>query len=271
MSFSFKFELPEREGHPGWIGAITDNTEGLKARHHILGRKYLQLLFALALAVDDVRPNDLSTIAGKDLFGFLLEFAGWTGNDVGAIKRSEQRFGEAEFNNLRRSFFWSPYNLFIGPIAQLRIFDPSSGVEQDCPRNFPLNRWDALKAIPVYLHEIGVNLQELVDLRDGGTKTWTLTADKGEIRERLRLLIKNVVRTMNAPPEVYEFNEADWVATTGSVSVQRHIQRCWSVSDLYQFVQENSLLAADASWTWVKTQSASVRSAYKFILIPRAD
>ena len=66
--FKFTFTLPERLSSPSDI-KIVNNTAGLKARHHILGRKYIQLLLALALAVDDVDENDLNTICKKDLFG----------------------------------------------------------------------------------------------------------------------------------------------------------------------------------------------------------
>src|SRR5262249_37157914 len=125
-TFSFKFTLPPRVNAPNDI-QIQDNQDGRKARHHILGRKYVQLLFALALAVEDLNVGDLDNnekeidkLRGKEVFGHLLRFACWNKDEVGAIIRGDVRFGIDQYNVLKRWFFWSPYNLFIGPGPTLR-------------------------------------------------------------------------------------------------------------------------------------------------------
>jgi|SoiMethySBSTD1v2_1073268.scaffolds.fasta_scaffold610535_3 hypothetical protein len=271
--FKFTFTLPKRLTSPGDI-KIANNTAGLKARHHILGRKYIQLLLSLALAVDDVDENDLNTVCKKDLFGQLLGFACWSGNDIGAIKGGRQPFTTDTFNLFKRWFFWSPYNLFVGPVGELRIFDPSSGVEQACPRGFPGTRWLALKAIPQYFETIGVPLKELVRLSDDGTVTWYLNGDKKTIKTALQQLVKAVCVTES--PVVltaYEFNEEEWVAVQPSPNVYKRIMENiaeqQSVDGLYQLIQNHQLQFITIKWEDFVQLEPQVRNSYKFILRPQ--
>jgi hypothetical protein len=271
--FKFTFTLPERLSSPSDI-KIVNNTAGLKARHHILGRKYIQLLLALALAVDDVDENDLNTICKKDLFGQLLGFACWSGKDIGAIKSGDQPFTTDTFNLFKRWFFWSPYNLFVGPVGELRIFDPSSGVEQACPRGFPGARWDALKAIPLYFETIGVPLSDLVRLNDTGTVTWYLQGGKKTIKDDLQKLVKKVCANEN--PDLlttYEFNEEEWVAVQPAAnvydSILKNIAKEQSVAGLYKLIQSYQLQFISIKWEDFVKLAPQVRNSYKFILLPK--
>jgi hypothetical protein len=272
--FTFTFTLPDRLPSPDDLKTF-DNAEGLKARHHILGRKYIQLLLALSLAVDEVDENNLDTIIKKELFGHLLAFACYNVNEIGEIKHGSKRFDNQTLNLFKKWFFWSPYNLFIGPTGDHRIFDPLSGVEQTCPSGFPENRWAALKAIPQYFEQIGVPLKELVNLHNGGSAKWGLIGSKDKIKNDLQLLIKAVCQTGNVNTiEPYAFNEAEWIVVQPSPNVldkiikQINIEQ--SVDTLYQLVvKDYNLKPVQIIWKdFVKLES-QVRRSYKFVLRPK--
>jgi hypothetical protein len=88
-------------------------------RHHILGRRYLQLLYQIVNAIDDDRLNALTA---RIAFGGELTPAG---------------------------VFWSPVNLFLGPGS--RLDDPGSELELKRPASFPAERWNALMALYRFL------------------------------------------------------------------------------------------------------------------------
>jgi hypothetical protein len=240
--FVFNFTLPARLDAPA---------HGLPAagpgfsRHHILGRKYIQLLFALANA------TEVSN-------GVLKRFAGWPKpNTSSAIP---------EDNELERRFFWSPYNLFIGPDGNHRGFDPGSGVEQVCPPGLyreHAQQWEALRAIPAYLESIGVDLSALVWLEDRGILNMTLNVARDQIKSDLTRMIKAVTDTHAGDKvPVYGFHESEWVAVKQNISIERFINRTQDVRGLYDFAVADKLLVGR---TWSNRLEGDL-----FILNPNA-
>lgn len=237
--FEFRFTLPARSATPAWgLPAVGGNF----SKHHILGRKYIQLLFALAQ----------ETGVSK---GLIKRFAGWPINKKSRTPADPELVGR---------FFWSPYNLFIGPDAAHRGFDPSSGVEQSCPAGFDPDRWVALKAIPEYFDQIGVKLTDLVKLQDGQSMVITANQEKKAIKDDLTRMIKSVTDTARSDKvDVHGFYEDEWVAIKDSISLERHIIREQSAEGVYAFAHENKLIV-DSTWNDVITQNLS----HKFILRP---
>lgn len=222
MPFDYAFTLPPRLAVPAAYPALTSPQMG---RHHILGRKYIQLLLALA------RETGVSD-------GVLKRFAGWPNPDS-----SSNIPAETEFNG---RFFWSPFNIFIGPDGNHRGFDPGSGVEQVCPpglnRRHP-GRWNALRAIPVYFERIGVNLRALVSLEDNAVMNMKLNNTGEEIKSDLTRLIKEVIATETGDKVfMYDFHENEWVAIKQSIVVDRFINQTHDVEGLYNFAVDNKLL-----------------------------
>ena len=240
MSFDYTFTLPPRLDVPAGYPAVGANL----ARHHILGRKYIQLLLALA------RETGVSD-------GTLKRFAGWPINSSSTPPAAAQFEGR---------FFWSPYNLFIGPDGNHRGFDPSSGVEQICPPGFNRERWEALKAVPEYFERVGVDLSKLVALEDNGSLELKLKGTKEEIKSALTERIKTITDTSTADKApVYGFNENEWVAIKDSISVGRFIVRSQNVQGLYNYAVENRLIV---DYTWAQVIGGQL--SHKFILNPNA-
>jgi hypothetical protein len=240
MSFDYTFTLPARVGVPAAYPAVGANL----ARHHILGRKYIQLLLALS------RETGVSE-------GTLKRFAGWP------VSSGSTAPPDAQLNTL---FFWSPYNLFIGPDGNHRGFDPSSGVEQICPPGFSEERWEALKAVPQYFENIGVDLGKLVTLEDNKPLELKLKGTKDEVKSDLTGKIKKITDTHTADKvPVYGFNENEWVAIKDCISVDRFIVRSQNVRGLYDYAFENKLIV---DYTWA--QVIGDQLSHKFILNPNA-
>ncbi|WP_320775296.1 hypothetical protein [Streptomyces sp. CRN 30] len=134
--------------------------------------------------------------------GTLKRFAGWP------VSSGTTAPAEAQFTGM---FFWSPFNLFVGPAGTRRVFDPSSGVEQQRPNSFPSERWAYLKEFPGYFESIGVKLAELAALEDNGVKKWQITPDKEKVKGELTARIKRVTDTVTSDKiPVHDLREADW-------------------------------------------------------------
>jgi hypothetical protein len=237
MSWPFEFTLPPRRDYPTALAAPVG---AHRARHHILGRKYIQLLQLLAEKVG-VNP------------GTLKRFAGWPEGS------SSNKPVEGEFPG---RFFWSPYNLFIGPEGQLRVFDPSSGVEQQKPNSFPQNRWDALKAIPPYFQEIGIDLRQLVGLEDGKTEKWDITPSPEAVLSGLTERIKAVTRTGPGDAFVlHAMRNADWAPVPATAVANAKITSYADIEALYRTFRDQINHTVDFEY-------AITCGAYQFLVVP---
>ena len=289
-AFSFKFKMPGREKSPTDI-KIQDNQDGRKARHHILGRKYIQLLFALALAVEDLNVSEMDdnvkgieNLRKTDVFGHLLRFACWDKEEVGPIISGNKPFGIDKYNQLKSWFFWSPYNLFIGPAPTLRLFDPKSGVEQTCPRGFLQDRWVALKAIPQFIEDIGIPLNQLVSLEEGAAVDWFVKGNKKDVKVKLCQLLKGIYNTGSADP--HTFDDQDWIVVQAKLetfdTIIKHVNRqieekIYNGEYVYDSIDRILLeTAKEYAKTFestlkdlIKNDPEGLGSRYKFILRPR--
>ncbi|MFG3280334.1 hypothetical protein [Streptomyces sp. NPDC048111] len=236
MPWEFQFTLPTRPAPPATFAAVGANM----SRHHILGRKYIQLLLALG---QEVPVSD----------GTLKRFAGWP------VSTGSTAPVNAQLNGM---FFWSPFNLFVGPAGTRRVFDPSSGVEQQRPNSFPEDRWNHLKRIPGYLEGIGVKLSELASLEDTGTKTWNITTSAEKIKDELTALIKDITATVTSDKvPVHKLDEDDWAIVTYLNVKNYKFRSAEDVQSLYGTFE--SVLEKDVTF-----QEALPNDAYRFLLKP---
>jgi hypothetical protein len=214
----------------------------------------------------------------------ILRFACWNKDDVGAIIRGDVRFGIDQYNTLKRWFFWSPYNLFIGPGPTLRLFDPKSGVEQTCPQCFPRNRWAALKAIPQFIEDLGIPLLQLVYLKENATANWFLIGDKKDIRVKLSQLLRGIYDT--GPAEPHMFDDRDWIAVKAKgitfETIIKHVniridEKIAKGENVYHLIDRILLETAKADAEicestledLIEKDPDGLGSRYKFILRPR--
>ncbi|MEJ3653192.1 hypothetical protein WEH80_09420 [Actinomycetes bacterium KLBMP 9759] len=232
MPFDLDVTLVEHPAAPAAFGPVGANL----SRHHVLGQKYLQALLALARKVT-VEPTTLERFAGRP----ITASTPWPAA-------------------MPNAFFWSPYDLFIGPKAQLRVFDPSSGVEQQKPRSFPGDRWAALKALPEFLAEVGVPLEKLVAAPVGVRQRWRLRRSPGsdEVTQLLKA-ISSTVRSDHVYP--HGLDETDW-AFVREVDVRNfHPGSAEDVHSIHQRFRKQIV-------TGISFADALASNAYRFLLVP---
>lgn len=227
------------------------------SRHHVVGRKYLQMLmhllelFEFVTVVDRrVRMQD-QVIARCD--PRIQKFAEYRGSNLQALKAA---------------FFWSPWNLFVGPMAELRTFDPSSGVEQVRPKCFPEKRWNALKMIPETLEQLGVVLANLVILRDNESLKVTLKVGDDVARQKLDRLLEKLKavcpKTQVGKP--FRFNPDEWAVVDTSKDSKHILQVTNASGARTQYAQavSSGLIAYKKTWKDVADQMGT--PIYKMIL-----
>jgi hypothetical protein len=137
------FQSPDRlelASDVQWVldesNTVQEVPQGFLTRHHILGRRYMQLLSAIVIEIrDDALLSALYGIAGA--------------------KRSDIQPDE-----LHSAVFWSPLNLFFGPHGIDRVDDPGSDTERRKPLSFPVEVWKALMELKATLED-GVGRQTL--------------------------------------------------------------------------------------------------------------
>ncbi|WP_232667853.1 hypothetical protein [Pseudonocardia sp. TRM90224] len=232
MPFDLDVTLVDHPGAPTAFGPVGANL----SRHHILGQKYLQVLLALARKVA-VGQSTLERFAGRP----ITASAPWPAA-------------------MPNAFVWSPYDLFIGPKAQRRVFDPSSGVEQQKPRSFPEGRWAALKAVPEFLATAGVPLEKLVAAPVGVRQQWRLRRAPGT--DEVTQLIKTISSTVRAD-HVYPhgLDESDW-AFVREVDVRNfHPTTAEDVQSIHRRFQKQIVHG-------VPFADALASDAYRFLLVP---
>lgn len=259
-TFTLKFHLEEREKKPK--NEILNCGNDMSC-HHIMGRKYIQLLWALAIETGLVRETNQGYPVEDDAY-VIKRFAGWP---LDSKKKPQFMPNDSE---LKKRFFWSPFNLFIGPNQDWRGFDPSSGVEQICPASFPTNTWEALKAIPIWLEQIGVDLKQLVSAEDNSTIVLKINQSRDRVKQSLKKLLKQVCRT-SAKGTAHGFRHEDWVAVKYNQSISRKIKSSEDVTVLYEFCCANQLVIQKEGVTnyWEYATINNRLTGIKFILKPK--
>lgn len=143
-------------------------------RHHILGRRYMQLLHDVV--VNGIRDDEATRLLERIAEGRALSAS---------------------------SVFWAPINLFTGPGN--RYDDPGSEVERQKPRSMSQPQWDALMQLRAFLD--GIILDRKAFFGEHGSRTPLRDVDKPG-RARLIEILEALARLgiKHAHPMV----AADW-------------------------------------------------------------
>ncbi|WP_028066742.1 hypothetical protein [Solirubrobacter soli] len=141
-------------------------------RHHILGRRYLQLLYQVVAAIKDDKLSDLTA---QIAYGGELTPAG---------------------------VFWSPVNLFLGPGS--RLDDPGSELELKRPASFPNERWTALMALYRFLDTL------ILDKRAFATEGETSPLADVDKERRLELIALVGALARVGASAAHPMQAADW-------------------------------------------------------------
>jgi len=252
MPKTIVFTLAERWDAPATLGFDLGNAKelgipnGKYSRHHIAGRKYMSMLLELLTAFELVTVQD--TRARRQDWNI--------GTCDDRIKKFASYAGNA-YNALAAAFFWSPWNLFVGPAGDYRAFDPSSGVEPVKPLNFPDARWKAVKAIPVTLEKLGVPLANLVKLDNGADLRFTALLDDGKAKDELRALLDGFAGMMGAHGgKPYRFSLDEWAVVDTAKDVKKVLNVASSAQAEMQFTMagKEKLIQNEKTWADVANQ-----------------
>lgn len=267
MPRRIKFVLDERFDAPGTLTMDVGNDEdavavaaGNYSRHHIVGRKYLQMLTHLLVEFEYVTVADRSVREADQV--------------IATCDARVRKFAEYQGNNLRAlkgALFWSPWNLFVGPKGEFRTFDPSSGMEQVKPKGFPDDRWKALKQVPLTLEDLGVSLVNVVTADNGDELNFTLKVEDATAKTRLNALLDALKA---ACPEKqtgkpYRFNPDEWAVVDTSRDSKGILKVTSSAGAQTQYAQAEThkLIASNKTWRDVASQPAG-RETHKMIIKP---
>jgi hypothetical protein len=255
MAKTIKFVLRERWDAPDNLGFDTslakDETipNSKYSRHHIVGRKFMTMLMELLTTFEfvtiqdrSVRPQDWNVQACDDR---IKKFAEYTGN---------------AYNALFAAFFWSPWNLFIGPARDYRTFDPGSGVEPVKPKNFSATRWAAVKAIPEVMDKMGVPLAKIAALDNNGEITFTLKVDDSEGKKSLEELLEGFSKMRGKQTgKPYRFDPDEWAVVNTSKDARKVLEVTNNEKAVlqYKMAGEAKLIEAEKTWSEVANQPAA--------------
>jgi hypothetical protein len=263
MPKKIKFVLRDRWDAPDNLGFDTSLagdatiTNAKYSRHHIVGRKFMTLLMELLTEFEfvtirdrNVRPQDWNIQNCDDR---IKKFAEYTGN---------------AYNALFAAFFWSPWNLFIGPSRDYRTFDPGSGVEPVKPQNFNETRWKTVKKIPTVMEEIGVPLEKVAALDNGDELTFTLKSIDSAAQASLEDLLKDF-HTMRGKQtgKPYRFGPDEWAVVDTSKDARNVMQVTNNDKARMQYKSAtDAKLIVQKTWSDVANQPAT-KIVLKMVLI----
>lgn len=258
MGRKVTFVLNTRWEAPGTLGfaklgdaALIDNSR--YSRHHVAGRKYMQMLSFLLETFDFFTVTNRQVRAADHVLNTcdprVRKIAGYTNGGAA--------------HALRAALFWAPVNLFVGPSRDYRTFDPSSGVEPVKPLSFDVARWKALKEIPEALDQCGVSLANLANCDDGEELTFNLKVDDAKAKKILGDLLTSLngaCGQAQAQIQPWRFSEDDW-SVVDTARDSRGILEVTSASaaqNQYTEAKRGKLINLDKTWANVAAQTGAI-------------
>jgi hypothetical protein len=246
-----RWEAPDTLGFAK-LGEASSIANSKYSRHHVAGRKYMQMLSFLLETFDFSTVTNRSVRAADHVLNSC---------DVRVRKIAGYTNGSAA-HALRAALFWSPVNLFVGPSRDYRTFDPGSGVEPIKPLSFDVARWKALKEIPDALDQCGVSLLNLVNCSDGETLTFNLKVDDTKAKK----IIGDVLTSLNAACgqaqaqiQPWRFSEDDWsvVDTTKDTKGILAVTSAAAAENQYTEAKKGKLINLSKTWADVAAQEGT--------------
>lgn len=283
------FVVPDRteapdDGYHGLEGVATSTVRDVTkyTRHHVVGRKYLQLLqvlwehYGFITYVDARDPPPGGGRHPDQPEDHERRLSPATDPRVVALA---QMPANADRGTVHTYLFWMPLNLFIGPRARYRTFDPGGGLEPVKPLTLPAYRWAAVHRIPVTMRELGIPVRVLEQERASGeTFTFDVHVSDAVARETLGDLLGVLADAQRRAAgsgragrvRPFRFDEdADWAVV--NTHKDRGAVLRLDPKQQYALAVQQKLIAEDWYWERVAAQTA-LEPQYRMILrTPLAD
>jgi hypothetical protein len=276
-------EAPD-DGYHGLEGvagsAVRDVTK--YSRHHVVGRKYLQLLQVLwehygFITYVDARPPPPGGGRHADQpEDHERRLSADTDPRVVALA---QMPANADRGTVHTYLFWMPLNLFVGPSADYRTFDPGGGLEPVKPLTLPAFRWAAVHQIPAAMRALGIPVRVLEQERaTGDTFTFDVHVSDAVARQTLGDLLGVLADAQRRAAgsgsggrvRPFRFDEdADW-AVVNSHKDGGAVLRL-DPTQQYAWAVQKRLVAADRDWAFVAAQPPFTPQYRMILRTPLAD